>query len=371
MQKKTSDRPLVSIVAPGFNESAIVEKNLGLLCDYMETIENDYQWELIFINDGSTDDTGQIAEDFAKQKDNVHILHHPYNFRLGQALRCAFSNCSGDYVVVMDLDLSYAPAHIGKMLKKIIESRAKIVIASPYMNGGKVSNVPWLRKKLSVWANRFLSLVLTKDTFSDRLTTLTGMVRTYDNRLLSRLVLRAMDVDIHTEIIYKAMILRARIVEIPAYLDWGPLRDFGKKRSSSMRMVKSIISNLLSGFILRPFMFFIMPGMALLLLALYPLIWICIHTYIHYQNIAVSVTNIDYKFSSAVGTVFDHSPHAFIVGGFALLAGIQLVGLGMQALQSKRYFEELFFQGSQTYSDKFKSENNQCEYEKTDRLRNL
>ena len=53
--------------------------------------------------------------------------------------------------------LSYSPDHIEKMLAKIRETRAKIVIASPYLKGGKVSNVPWLRKTLSKWANRFLA----------------------------------------------------------------------------------------------------------------------------------------------------------------------------------------------------------------------
>ena len=63
--------------------------------------------------------------------------------------------------------------------------------------------------------------MVAKDGFSDRLTTITGMVRTYDQEFLSRLILKAMDVTINSEIIYKAMILRARIVEIPAQLDWG------------------------------------------------------------------------------------------------------------------------------------------------------
>ncbi len=114
-----------------------------------------------------------------------------------------------------------------------------------------------------------------------------------------------------------------------------------------------------------------MPGMVLLLLALYPLIWIGVHTYIHYQSISTSITNFDYKFSSAIGAVFNHSPHAFIVGGFALLVAIQLIGLGMQALQSKRYFEELFFQGSQKYQAKYKPENDQSEYAKNECFRNL
>jgi hypothetical protein len=254
----------------------------------------------------------------------------------------------------MDVDLSYSPDHIGKMLKKIRETRAKIVIASPYMKGGRVSNVPLLRKILSVIANRFLALTVTRDNFSDKLTTITGMVRAYDRQFLSGLNLKAMDVNIHPEIIYKAMILRARIVEIPAHLNWGWREDSSKKlppRKSSMRIFKSIIQSLLSGFIFRPFMFFILPGLTLILLSLYPLIWTLIHSIGYFKSIVVSNLPLDYRISEAVAHAFKHSPHTFIVGGFVLMIGIQLFSLGALALQKKRYFEELFHIGSTIYKN--------------------
>ena len=345
------DKPLVSVVVPAFNEADIIKKNLTILCEYMESLETDYRWEIILVNDGSTDDTGSLADQFAKNRDKVHVLHHMYNFRLGQALRSAFNNCRGDYVVTMDIDLSYSPDHIERMLTKILETKAKIVIASPYTKGGKVSNVPWLRKTLSVWANRFLAF-FAKDRFSKRLSTLTGMVRAYDRKFLSGLNLKAMDVDINPEIIYKAMILRARIVEIPAHLNWSSekaIKKAGKKRKSSMRILRSILSSLLSGFMFRPFMFFILPGLTLIILSLYPIGWTLIHTFTHYQNIPASSGPFDYRFSDAVAAAFHQAPHAFVVGGICLLVALQLLSLGFLALQSKRYFEELFHLGSTIY----------------------
>jgi glycosyltransferase involved in cell wall biosynthesis len=347
-----SKEPMVSIVVPVYNEASILKKNIGTICDYMESLQRKYHWELIIVNDGSYDETGDLAEEFAACRENVRALHHLYNFRLGQALRFAFSKCRGDYVIVLDADLSYSPDHIEKMLKKIRESRAKIVIASPYRKGGKVSNVPWLRKILSIWANRFLALTVTRDKFSDRLTTITGMVRAYDRKFLSRLNLKAMDVDIHAEIIYKAMILRARIVEIPAHLNWNWKGETIKKspaRKSSMRIFKSIIQCLVSGFIFRPFMFFILPGFILILLSLYPLIWTFIHSLNHFESIAAANLSIDYRISDAIAAAFKDSPHAFIVGGFVLMIGIQLFSFGALALQKKRYFEELFHLGTTVY----------------------
>ncbi|MBU1162486.1 MAG: glycosyltransferase family 2 protein, partial [Proteobacteria bacterium] len=284
-------------------------------------------------------------------RDNVYVLHHMYNFRLGQALRFAFKKCQGDYVVVMDLDLSYSPDHIGKMLNRIRETRAKIVIASPYMKGGKVSNVPWFRKTLSIWANRFLSLITTRDIFSDRLTTLTGMVRAYDKQFLSELVLKAMDVDIHSEIIYKAMILRARIVEIPAHLDWNFAIGKDECRKSSMRILRSILMNLTSGFALRPFLFFMVPGIALLLISMYPLAWAAVHILSNYHKIIAASDSINFPVSEAIAAALFQSPQSFIVGSIGLIVAIQLICLGFLSFQNKRNFEELFYLNSKIHKN--------------------
>ena len=58
-------KPLVSLVVPAFNEAAVVQKNLGVLCDYMQSLEHKYDWELLVVNDGSKDDTSALAKGFA------------------------------------------------------------------------------------------------------------------------------------------------------------------------------------------------------------------------------------------------------------------------------------------------------------------
>ena len=338
-----TERPFVSIVIPGYNEEALVVKHLGIICEYMRTLENRYRWELVFVNDGSLDATGELADAFAAEHCNVRVLHHFTNFQLGQAMRYAFSNCHGQYIVVMDLDLSYSADHIEKLLIAMQQTRAKIVIASPYMRGGQVSNVPFLRKKLSYWANRFLAL-----TAKGKICTITGMVRAYDTRFIKMLNTKAMDMAINAEIIYKAQLLRGKIVEIPAHLSWSMQKAAGKKRNSSMKILWTILSSLFSGYIFRPFMFFIVPGLILMAASLYPIIWAFIHTFNYYISLP-KVENFDYHFSEAVALAFKLSPHSFIVGGFALLVSIQLISLGILSLQKKRYFEELFHLQSMIY----------------------
>ena len=207
---------LVSIVLPAFNEAAILNDNLVELCNYLQNKETAYDWEIVIVNDGSADGTGQIAEEFASRFNNISVLHHKVNYGLGQALKYGMSHTKGGYIVTMDIDLSYSPDHICRLVDALQASNAKLVLASPYMKGGQISNVPWLRKVLSIGANKFLSVVA-----HGGLSTLTCMVRGYDGEFGRNLVLRGTGMEIMPETIYKSMIVRAGIGQIPAHLDWG------------------------------------------------------------------------------------------------------------------------------------------------------
>jgi len=337
--------PLVTVVVPAYNEADILARNLAALEAYLRTLEPAYRFELVIVDDGSSDATGEIAEAFAAGRSDVVVLRHEINFRLGQTLRTAFGASRGDIVVVMDADLSYAPEHIGAMLARMRETRAKIVIASPYRKGGSVVGVPWLRRVLSKGANRFLSLMAPKDFFSDTLTNITGMVRAYDGEFIRGLSLWAMDVDVNPEIINKAKILRARIVEVPARLAWDESRRRGAARrgDSKLSLLRGTIQSLVSGYMFRPFHFFIAPGLLLFALSLYPLAWTIIHTVDQYGKLAGKGLSVDYRLSEAIAGAFQIAPHSFVVAGFALVVAIQLLSLGLLSLQKKRNYAQLFY----------------------------
>ena len=128
---------------------------------------NSFSWTM-----AASDRTEELARAFAGERQNVKVLSHFTNFQLGQALRFAFSSCEGDIIVTMDIDLSYSPDHIEALVETMRRTHAKLVLASPYMPGGAVSNVPVVRRVLSRCANRFLSMVA-----KGRIYTLTSMVR--------------------------------------------------------------------------------------------------------------------------------------------------------------------------------------------------
>jgi glycosyltransferase involved in cell wall biosynthesis len=347
-----SGRPLVSIVLPAYNEAAIFEQNIATLVAYLQTLEDRYRFEIVVVDDGSTDATGELAEAAARRWRQIRVLHHPSNFGLGQALKFGFRHCRGDYVVVLDIDLSYSPDHVERLLEKIRATRAKIVLASPYVEGGTIASVPWLRRVLSVGANRFLSLFARERYRSlvprGRLSTLTGMVRAYDGRFLRGLSPRSISMEINPEIVYKAMLLRARIEEVPARLDWRLQNAKRGQRKSSMRILGHSLSVLLSGFVFRPFMFFILPGLALLCFAAYCNVWMFIHFFREYARLTQYTWFMD-RASYSVAAAFEQFPHTFTVGLLSLMLAIQLIGLGILAMQNKKYFDEIFYMASVVY----------------------
>jgi glycosyltransferase involved in cell wall biosynthesis len=333
--KLPDHRPLVSVVVPAYNEAEILIPNLTRLCDYLDGVREIFRSELVVVNDGSTDGTGPLADAFAAGRKNVRVLHHRTNFRLGQALRYAFNNCRGDYVVTIDCDLSYGPEHIAQLVTELRSTNAKIVVASPYAKNGQTTKIPFLRRFLSRAANRFLAA-----TARGHLSTLTGMVRAYDRRFLSTLNLKSMGTDINTEILYKAELLGARVVEIPAHLDWTFSQSAGRRRRSLGALANSTNGYLLSGFMFRPVLFFIGPGLLVLAAAVYTLGWVSYHVASYY--VQEPSGSFSAKITNAIQFSYEAAPYSYVVGGIALIIAIQLISFGTLALQSERYFKELF-----------------------------
>jgi len=354
--KARGPRPLVSLVAPAYNEAAILETNLILLCQHMAQLEEEFRWEIVIVNDGSRDQTAQLADALAHDIPQVQVVHHLHNSGLGQALRTGFKHSHGDYVVTLDLDLSYSPEHIEALVRRMQKTGAQVVVASPYMPGGSVSNVPTFRRLLSVWANRFLSLA-----DKHEISTLTGMVRAYDRRFVENLHPRSMGMDINPEILHKAKLLNERVDEIPAHLHWRspPIPKAGRnleraqagasarapRRKSSMKILRHTWSIFFYGFLFRPVMFFFLPSLVFLGLGLYSASWAVIHSWTAYQEMVVTATSL-LDPTIAVATAYQQAPHTFIISGVLLMLGVQLFSLAVLAVQSKYYFEELFYLGT-------------------------
>lgn len=340
---ETVNKPFVSIVIPCYNEEAILKNNLSCIVDYMRERNTRYDWEILLINDGSKDKTGEIAEGLSNEISNIRVIHHPTNLNLGNALKTGFKNSKGNIIVVLDVDLSYGVNYIEQMVDRLIKDSADVVIASPYMKGGQVTAVPFSRKIMSKWVNKFMRIAA-----QDKYHTYTSMVRAYRATFIKSLNLKTKDYEISPEILYKSMILRARIVEIPAHLDWTEQNKYKGQRTSSIKVLRSFFSGIMSSFIFRPYIFFLGIGTFLMLLSMYELIWLLVDTLSSLSRAIPGTAS----FSSSLALQFRENPQSFIVGGITFIAAIQILSLGFLSLQSKRYFEELFHLGTSIFKQK-------------------
>lgn len=327
------EQPLATILLCAYNEAGVLAENLREIDNYLSGATDRYRWEIVIVNDGSSDETGLLAENFAASRPYVRVIHHAVNRGLGQATITGLAASRGDYIVTLDVDLSYDVNHITRLLDELVNKQVQMVLASPYMAGGTISHVPALRKYLSIAANKFLSFFA-----NSRMSTITCMVRAFDGDYIRSMDLRAVGMEIMPEVVYKSMILRARSLEIPAHLDWE--RQRGVARQSSMRILRHILATVHAGFFFRPFMFLVLPGLFLLVVSVYANVWGLIHLGDAYnQNIAAHGSS---TLTQALDLAFSNYPHTYVIGLLTLIISILLIGLAAVLLQSKNYFEDLY-----------------------------
>ena len=115
----------ISVVVPLYNE----EESLPELYRWIEKVmkANGFSYEVIFVNDGSTDNSWQVIEDLGKQSDNVKGIKFRRNYGKSPALYCGFKEAQGDVVITMDADLQDSPDEIPGLYKMITEEGYDLV----------------------------------------------------------------------------------------------------------------------------------------------------------------------------------------------------------------------------------------------------
>jgi len=115
----------VSVIVPCRNEA----ENLLELTERVHKLftSRDVTGELILVNDGSTDRTGELIDELAASHDFVRALHHPHNLGMPAAWQTGLQAARGRYVVVMDGDLQYLPEDIYRLYRELTYSNADIV----------------------------------------------------------------------------------------------------------------------------------------------------------------------------------------------------------------------------------------------------
>jgi glycosyltransferase involved in cell wall biosynthesis len=327
-----------SIIIPAYNEENVITNNVNQVAEYLfRTLGPDKAFEILVVDDGSTDSTPRILDALAGERDYLTALHHPRNMGRGKGLRTGFEHASGQYVFTLDADLSYAPEHIGDMLAVLESGEADLVLASAYHQEGSVQNVPFKRALVSRWGNRLLSLSL-----GNELRTVTCVVRGYTARLLDSLELFSDGKDIHLETIQKTLMLGYKVAEVPARLHWRNTKRTSDGKGVSLGHFSKMASrHLFFNFLFRPSMLFWLPLVILGLIFCATSVMIC---YSYLVTLGAYPAN-DLSLQTLYFALRENLIGAkvtYFVWGFALILIFQFVSLTFIAKQSAYYYRELF-----------------------------
>lgn len=171
--------PKFSIVIPAHNE----EK--GVRCVLEDLLQSKYpegfpyrisDFEIIVVNDGSTDRTENVVREYIREDVPIRIVNHQSNEGYGTALKTGFKEAKGEYIGFLDADGSYVPEFIYMLFARLIETGADIVWGTRMMNGRQeMPPVRWVGNAFFRW---FTNLI-----FRSTLTDVTSGMRVFRREL--------------------------------------------------------------------------------------------------------------------------------------------------------------------------------------------
>ncbi|VDN01644.1 unnamed protein product [Thelazia callipaeda] len=204
--------PAYSILLPTYNEKENLPICVWLIEKYMKRTGLSY--EVIIIDDNSPDGTIEVAQKLQDEYGRKKIILKPRvkKLGLGTAYTHGLQFARGEYIILMDADLSHHPKFIPEMVKLQRLKNYDIVTGTRYTRGGGVSGWDFKRKLISRGAN-FVAQFLLRPGVSD----LTGSFRLYRKDVLARLIADSVSKGyvFQMEMMFRASKLNYRIGEVP------------------------------------------------------------------------------------------------------------------------------------------------------------
>jgi dolichol-phosphate mannosyltransferase len=222
----------LSIIIPCYNEVENVPKVQTEFLPIAAELAKDRSLEVIFVDDGSSDDTWQTLNDTFGRINGfggvVKFERHEANRGLGAAMRTGFAAATGDVVVTTDSDGTYKFSEIPNLLSYLTPD-VDIVTASPYHPGGGVVGVPEYRLILSRGSSLIYRTVVDR-----RLHTYTALFRAYRRHVVKNIPFKSDGYLAGTELLVKTMLMGYRVTEYPTVLH---RRVFGVSKAKLARTV--------------------------------------------------------------------------------------------------------------------------------------
>jgi len=221
--------PTVSVVIPAFNEEKNVAKVISGTIAVMDQLHLPY--EIIFVDDGSTDKTGLIASSF-----KVNVLTNKENSGKGYSLKKALQHASGDVIVTIDSDGEHKPKEIAPLLEAVCNG-VDVAAGSRFLN-----NHTAVTTKLNQIGNHLFNLVIMSLTGKRVTDSQTGF-RAVKRQVLEKLNLQSDGYEIETEITVKSLRGGFAFKELPITVE---RRKFGASKLKLIHDGKKILEAILT-----------------------------------------------------------------------------------------------------------------------------
>ena len=202
----------LTIVIPCYDEVENVELLASELTPVVESLRRGRSVEIVLVDDGSTDGTGDLLMTRFAAVPDAQVVRHPRNLGLGAALRTGFRHARGEVVVTTDSDASYPFLLILPLLDHL-RPGVDVVTASCYHPDGGVENVPRHRVILSKMASLMYRVLVDR-----RIYTYTCMFRAYRREVLESVAFRSDGFLSVTELLANALLAGYVVREMPCRL---------------------------------------------------------------------------------------------------------------------------------------------------------
>lgn len=262
----------ISVVIPLYNE----EESLPELHAWIKRVMdvNHFTYEIIFINDGSTDRSWKVIEDLSKKDENVRGIMFRRNYGKSPALFCGFKKAKGDVVITMDADLQDSPDEIPELYRMIAKEKYDLV------SGYKQKRYDPLSKTIPT---KLFNATARKISGIDNLHDFNCGLKAYNNEVVKNIEVYG---EMHRYIPYLAK--NAGFTKIGEKVVHHQARKYGKSKFGINRFFNGYLDLLtlwfLTNFGKKPMHVFGLIGSFVFLIGFVALCWLCIDKIINLCN---------------------------------------------------------------------------------------
>jgi glycosyltransferase involved in cell wall biosynthesis len=213
----------ITILIPAYNEAHSIKEVIRRV----KALDLGYDYEILVIDDGSTDQTSEIV----KKIDDVRLIAHEVNKGKGAALKTGFEAANGDIIVIQDADMEYLPKEIPKLIAPLIEGTADVVYGSRFK--GTLYGMTFAHSLGNLGLTLTTSLL-----FGTKVTDMMTGYKVFQKSVLKNINIKADRFEVEPDITGRILQTGYRLIELP--IEYHK-RKKGKAKISKLDGVRSLI----------------------------------------------------------------------------------------------------------------------------------